>query len=96
MGMDIVLLTGADTPTQNSDFFAEEFANQKANLHLLYFGPANQTANMSSFSVHGSLHYIPIETNDSLSNPYTFMVNTLHTIYSNTHVRRQKVKFLKI
>jgi len=90
----VIILTAIPSPTDVSTQI-EQFGNKRVNAHLLDYLPKRKSDdNLAKLTIFGSYRWIPTNViNGTGGGTYTAASGALHSIYSETKMKREKVLF---
>ena len=87
----MILLTPApSTPDINEQI--QSFKTNKVNVHLVYLGVPQVSVDLAKLCWYGSAQFIPlIPSTDNLHSGYSWTINALQSIFSQSKTPRSKV-----
>ena len=94
-GCEIILITAAQEVPSNFSFYVDEYHRNFIAPHILALSVPT-TNKFSTLARDGWLHFVPVRTDASIDpetnrNAQSWMIDTLHSVYSRTRSYRAKV-----
>ncbi|EFX69303.1 hypothetical protein DAPPUDRAFT_113753 [Daphnia pulex] len=88
-GQDVIILTAVQTFSSLSTW-VKSYEDNKVNAHLVHFGVSTTKVDIAQLTRYGSSNFVPNVINNRAMSAYSWVVNTLQSVYGKTRTHRAK------
>ncbi|EFX64821.1 hypothetical protein DAPPUDRAFT_117811 [Daphnia pulex] len=89
-GQDVIILTAVQTFSSLSTW-VKSYEDNKVNAHLVHFGVSTTKVDIAQLTRYGSSNFVPNVINNRAMSAYSWVVNTLQSVYGKTRTHRAKI-----